>query len=842
MSIKNKLLLYGVVLSISPLIMTFSITFFQDAHTSKMAMEETNKMASSNLEHIVKGIYATCNASQEQIQNEVNNSLNVARDILQRQGGVELSSEIVEWQATNQYTKKSQPIFLPKLLVGGTWIGKTQDMAVESVFVDKVKALVCGTCTIFQRLDKSGSMLRVATNVVKLDGKRAVGTYIPAVNPDGKANPVIAEVLQGKTFKGRAFVVNKWYITAYEPIYDKDKNIVGVLYVGIPQESVSSLRKAVMDTRVGNTGDVTIIDSSGKYVISKNGLRDGENILSIQAADGSFPIKEIVKAANNLSQESIGQIKYLWKNPDEKKENEKITRFMYFKPWDWIIIAGVHAEEFETVVRNINDSNHKKAIFQFGLIAVVLTVVSLIWLFVAKKITSPLIKGIAFAKGMAVGDFTQLLDVRQKDETGELSTALNTMTKNLQDLFREVNNGVITMTLSSTELGTISEQANQGTKLTSGKAHKVAAAAEVMSGNMNSVAKASEQAANNFRMVATATEEMTATVQEIAHNTEKSHTIASEAVVQAQNATAKIDELGKAAADISRVVEVISEISDQTNLLALNATIEAARAGEAGKGFGVVANEIKALANQTARASMEIKEKITGIQSSTIETIDQVQQVTDIINKVNEIGSTIASAVEEQAIVTQEVANNVSLADQGIQAVNVNVATSSKMAADISKDISEVNLSADEMAVSSSQVNLRAQDLKKLADRLKKITDRFKIAEALFDIGEVKKAHLLWRSNLEGLLTGKLTLKPEEVTNHHECVFGKWYDSPAGQFFKANPLFEEIGRNHERIHTRAREVVVLFHNGERGKATQLMTTFEEERERLFLGLDKLYLA
>jgi len=93
-------------------------------------------------------------------------------------------------------------------------------MSEKSSIVDKVKSLVGGTCTIFQRLDEAGSMLRVATNVVKKDGKRAVGTYIPAINSDGKPNPVIKEVLNGRTFRGRAFVVDRWYITAYEPIYD----------------------------------------------------------------------------------------------------------------------------------------------------------------------------------------------------------------------------------------------------------------------------------------------------------------------------------------------------------------------------------------------------------------------------------------------------------------------------------------------------------------------------------------------------------------------------------------------------------------------------------------------
>jgi len=277
-------------------------------------------------------------------------------------------------------------------------------------------------------------------------------------------------------------------------------------------------------------------------------------------------------------------------------------------------------------------------------------------------------------------------------------------------------------------------------------------------------------------------------------------------------------------------------------LLALNATIEAARAGEAGKGFAVVANEIKELARQTALATVEIKQKINSIQSSTTLTVDQMKKLDEIIGQVNEIGSTIASAVEEQSIATQEIAGNVSQAAKGIQEVNSNIAAISTVAGDITKDISEVNLSADEMAISSSQVNVSAQDLQKLSGRLTQIIAQFKIKEAPFDIGAVKSAHLQWRSRLEGLLHGRQALKLEEVSNHHQCAFGKWYDGTGSQSLKAIPAFSVVGQHHEKVHDYARQIVDLHHRGEKQKATGLMDAFEKEREKLFSALDELYLG
>lgn len=725
--LKSKLLIYGIGLSVVPLILTFSISFFQDIHTGRTVVEETTRLAVSDLEHIVKGVYSTCNASQEQIQNEVNNALNVAREILNQQGVAQLSSEMVQWQTSNQYTKEKQIVSLPKFLVGGTWIGKTDDMTVPSPIVGKVKELVGGTCTIFQRLDDSGSMLRVATNVIKKDGKRAVGTYIPAVNPDGEANPVVAAVLKGQTFKGRAFVVNKWYITAYEPIYDDSKGIAGMLYVGVPQESVTSLRSAVMDTKVGSTGYITVIDFAGNYVISKNGQRDGENIISFQSEDGSRPIEKLISAAHQLSPGSIGEMRYHWKNPGENVEREKVTRFMYFQPWDWIIIAGAYANEFESVVQKINAINDKKATLQLFLIASVLMVVIAIWYIVAKSITSPLTKGVNFAKAMAAGDFTQHLDVHQQDEIGILAQALNSMVTDLRKMLTNVAKSAQSVTASSMELSTISKHLSIGAQQSSEKASTVAKATEEMDANLDRVATSSEQAATNVHMVATAAEQMSATIKGIAANTEKGNMITRRAVEQAQSVTKKVYILGQATKDVGNITETIAEISAQTNLLALNATIEAARAGEAGKGFAVVANEIKELASQTAGATQEINLKINSIQSTTQDTVGEIEHIVKVISQISEIVSNISSNMDEQTTTTEEIASNVNQAAHGIQEVNSNVINGVQVAGRISQDIVEVKKASQEVSQNSSKVHESAANLSTLSENLKHKLAQFKI-------------------------------------------------------------------------------------------------------------------
>ena len=332
-----------------------------------------------------------------------------------------------------------------------------------------------------------------------------------------------------------------------------------------------------------------------------------------------------------------------------------------------------------------------------------------------------------FTTQLGTGDFTVKSGIESKDELGVIGKVLDEMTKSLKEMILCITGNAENLNESSTNLFTISGQVSTGTEDVSGRANTVAVATEEMSSNMNSVAAAVEEASTNVSMVATSSEEMTSVINEIARNTEKARSITGEAVAEAESASEKVDELGRAANEIGKVTETITEISEQTNLLALNATIEAARAGEAGKGFAVVANEIKDLAKQTAAATGEIKSRIEGIQSSTDGTVAQIEQITTVINDVNEIVAIIATAVEEQSATTKEIANNVFQASQGIAEVAENVAQSSTVSGEIAKDIVEVSQASSEMSHSSSQVNISAENLSELAEQLKNMVVKFKI-------------------------------------------------------------------------------------------------------------------
>jgi len=363
------------------------------------------------------------------------------------------------------------------------------------------------------------------------------------------------------------------------------------------------------------------------------------------------------------------------------------------------------------------------------LIALVLAVVvvSAASFLIGRSISTALSAMVRAMTGLAGGDATIAIPgLGRKDEVGEMAGAVQVFKTNMVETerlraeqseseARQVQQRKADMHRLADAfegaVGEIVETVSSAATELEAAARTLTTTAERSQELAGAVAAASEEASTNVQSVASASEEMSSSVNEISRQVQESSRVANDAVEQAQKTNDRVGELSKAAARIGDVVELINTIAGQTNLLALNATIEAARAGEAGRGFAVVASEVKALAEQTAKATGEISQQIGGIQAATQESVGAIREIGHTIGRMSEISSTIAAAVEQQGAATQEISRNIQHASEGTSQVSFNIA--------------DVQRGAGETGSASAQVLSSAQSLSSESNRLKLEVNRF---------------------------------------------------------------------------------------------------------------------
>jgi methyl-accepting chemotaxis protein len=391
--------------------------------------------------------------------------------------------------------------------------------------------------------------------------------------------------------------------------------------------------------------------------------------------------------------------------------------------------AVARANEFiaDRKVEAANDAAAANRI-NIGLSTIAVVTLFSMLIFTFMSVTRPLLSIIASVTRTAAGEVgVKCSGADRSDEIGDLAKTINVLAgmqikkakdaaeaqaKDAQEIEERRKNGLKAFgDAFEAAVSRIADTVSSASSELETSAGTLTATAERAEELATVVAAASEEASANVQSVASATEELTSSVTEISRQVQDSARIASEAVAQADATNARVSELAKAAGRIGDVVALINTIAEQTNLLALNATIEAARAGDAGRGFAVVASEVKQLAEQTAKATGEIGEHITGIQSATGDSVAAIKQIGHTIGKMSEIASTIASAVEEQGAATQEISRNIQQAAQGTQ--------------EVSSIIADVQRGASETGSASSQVLSAAQSLSGESHRLKSEVSKF---------------------------------------------------------------------------------------------------------------------
>lgn len=585
---------------------------------------------------------------------------------------------------------------VPVLTSGSTVLNLNIDI------VDRFTRITKDVGTIFVRT--GDDFIRISTSLKKEDGSRAIGTALD------RTHPAYQGLLKGEEFTGKATLFGRDYMTKYVPIKDKSGSVIAVLFIGYDiTASLKALNEKIRSTKIGETGYFYALEAKEGKDLGKlqiHPTKEGSNILEAKDSKGHEFIKEILKRKD-------GVIRYPWINKElnETAPREKLVVFKHFKDWNWVIAGGSYLSEV-----NAEASMLRIAMTGATLLAVVILL--LIFMYIVRRwISRPMNEAISMTTVLASGDFRNVIEIgadtpRPVDEVELLSQEIQRMAGSLKALLIKINVSSGEVSEAAATVNASAEKIATGAEEVAAQAATVATAGEEMSATSGDIAQ-------NCQLAADGAQQAAITASNGADVVEKTVVVMGQIAEKVQESSRTVENLGARSDQIGTIIGTIEDIADQTNLLALNAAIEAARAGEQGRGFAVVADEVRALAERTTRATQEISEMIKAIQKETKEAVGVMEQgvhqveagtaeaaksgqaLQAILQQVNDVAmqvNQIATAAEEQTATTSEISSNM------IQITEV---------------VQQTSHSAHESATAAAQLSSNAEILKQLVGQFK---------------------------------------------------------------------------------------------------------------------------
>jgi len=714
---------------------TVATVYLTAALRKRAVAREMAEAFSSLVRHSAKSVAATtyqmCRSSHERTRRRLEHNMSVARNAIDELGGVHFAGETT-WSARDQETGEIRHLSLPKLQMGAA-ARRSTDRTLPLPLVDQIKATTRDSCTVFQRMNEAGDMLRVETSVVDKQGQRAIGTFIPAKSPAGQPSPAVSAVLSGNVYWGRARVVDHWELAMYEPIWDgpTKQKIVGMLYVGADLDVLTrDVRETILHSTVGRSGYVFVLggrgEARGRYIVSKGGERDGENIWEVRDDSGQPFVQTLIGKGLGTHEGGIDFHRYPWRNRGEADARMKVAALTYFEPWDWVIGASAYEDDFTALTQQVVGSLDRIALYVLIAGVLIFLVMSAVAATAAKRISRPIEAAVATFHAIAQGDLTREMATTGFVELKQLASASNDMSFGLRCMLGKVASYVETITLASQEMSRVSEHMANGAGQSVKQVDAMAKEAEHLETIVQEAASAMGDATGELERVAHTTEDLMSRMEVVGNSTGQARTVIQTTEEEAAQVSSAMDALGQAAQLIGKVTETIAQISAQTKLLALNATIEAARAGTAGKGFAVVAGEIKDLAQQTAKATEDIRERILAMQSSTQGAVQDMGRIASRIGEIRRTVTEATQAIEDQAGTIRTVASGIIDAAAVVKDSNEKATQTRANMQRITTSLTLVRNGAQDVTAASGQVHTRAAQLAEASASLRDQVSAFK--------------------------------------------------------------------------------------------------------------------
>ncbi|MBI9105766.1 MAG: Cache 3/Cache 2 fusion domain-containing protein [Spirochaetales bacterium] len=721
--------------------------------------------------------------------------------------------------------------------------------------------------TVFQPFEEG--IIRTSTSIKDKNGSSVRGTII------SKDSEVYKTIIEGRTFHDRAEILGNWYSTVYKPIVSSSGRLLYVLFAGERETAYfESLFDELSEKAVGNESSYMIIDSSGNNILSRNSRKDGENILSLEDADGRRFISDMI--ATGIENPGINISIYPWRVDDSSLTREKITTYLYINELDWIIGATDYTDRSRSLLMASLKTQ-----------ALIMIISIIIGIFLSLFLTNIIYKsfrGLQICIDQIAGgdlilkerknsffrefrNFEEILESNMVTSLTNLISRISNKSKQIakmSDVIEfNINDSLISIAKVNVSTDKVSEQSVILNKLMLSSENSTRTIVDSIE-SLNSMV--SEQS-SSVAQISASIEETNASLQNVSRVVQEKFGTAQELERQGEISKKYVSETNKLISQIESDVTllfeingIINEITEQSKLLAMNAAIEAARAGAHGRGFAVVAGEMKALAGNTAENGLRISETIKEILGRTktaarhsIDTYSSIESIAGNLSLFTDAFQEIVNSTDEISAGTSQILSAANMLSEHSE----NTLLNSRVINDSAVQLSDaVKVTADSSKKNQGETIILSQCLSELVDVQNEMKTlgylNVSIGDELSDalknfkyieeenkedsIVEMIRAHQLWVERIEKHINGTDKIDVSAVGDHHDCALGKWLNGNSYEIPELKEVYSELLIFHEELHRLVREIVEAGNVEDDDKLTRLKTLSHEVIKKL-LGLN-----